>query len=166
MLSNIFLFPVMLILSVLQTVAVSRLNILSGSADIILISIIAWGVTEEENNVFVFALIGGLFISLMTAMPAIAVLIGYLIIALISWVIHKRIWQSPILAALISMVLGTIAKFIVDVVGLQFIGVGFKLITSIKDILAPNLIMNLLLFFPIYLMISDLVKWISPKKGL
>ena len=156
----------MLILSVLQTVAVSRLNILSGSADIILISIIAWGVTEEENNVFVFALIGGLFISLMTAMPAIAVLIGYLIIALISWVIHKRIWQSPILAALISMVLGTIAKFIVDVVGLQFIGVGFKLITSIKDILAPNLIMNLLLFFPIYLMISDLVKWISPKKGL
>ena len=148
MLSNYLSFPVMLILSVLQTVAVSRLNILSGSADIVLLSIIAWGV-----------------ISLMTAMPAIAVVIGYLIIALITWIIHKRIWQSPILAALLSVIIGSVAKFIVDIIGLQFIGVGFRLITGIREILAPNMIMNLFFIFPIYLLISDLANWIVPKEA-
>jgi hypothetical protein len=164
MLSNIMSFPVMLILSVLQTVAVSRLNILSGSADIILLSIISWGVTEEDNSIFIWALAGGLFISLMTAMPTIAVIIAYLIIAGITWLIHKKLWQSPILAALLSTILGSLAKFIVDVIGLQFMGISFKISTSIREILSPNLIMNLFFLFPTYLLISDLAKWISPKE--
>jgi hypothetical protein len=161
---NLLLIPVMLLLSVIQTVAVSRLSILSGTADIILLAIVAWGVTDEENNIFIFALSGGLFISLMTAMPTIFVMFGYIIIALITWLIHKRIWQSPILAAVISTILGTIAKFIIDMIGLQFIGVGFRMITGIREILAPSIVMNLFFLFPIYLMISDLVKWSSPKK--
>ena len=164
MLSNIMSFPVMLLLSVLQTVVVSRLNILSGSADIVLLSIIAWGVTEEDNNVFIWALAGGIFTSLMTAMPAIAVGLGYIVIAIITWLIHKRIWQSPIIAVLMSTIFGTLAKFLVDLIGLQFIGVGFRLFTGVREILAPSLIMNLFFLFPIYMMIGDLSKWISPKE--
>ena len=163
MLLNLTLIPVMLILSVVQTVAVSRLSILSGTADIILLSIITWGVIEEENNVFIFALAGGLFISLMTAMPAMTVVVGYVIIALITWLIHRRIWQSPILAALISTIIGTIIKFIVDVIGLQFMGVGFRLTIGIREILVPSMVMNLFFLFPTFTIISDLVKWISPK---
>ncbi|MDO9547100.1 MAG: hypothetical protein Q7J07_10190 [Pelolinea sp.] len=156
--------PIMLIISVLQTVAVSRLNILSGSADIVLLSIISWGVTEEDDSVFIWALAGGFFISLMTAMPTLAVFIAYLIIAGITWFIHKRLWQSPILAALLSTILGTSAKFVVDVIGLQFMGIGFRIITSIREIFAPNLILNLFFLFPTYLLMSDLTKWISHKE--
>ena len=164
MLSNILSIPVMLILSVLQTVAVSRLNILSGSADIVLLSIISWGISDRDNSVFIWAITGGLFISLMTAMPTPAVLTAYLTIAGITWLIQKKLWQSPILAVLLSVIIGSLAKFIIDVIGLQFMGISFKISLSLKEIFVPNLILNLFFLFPVYLLISDLANWISPKE--
>ncbi len=164
MLSNILSIPVMLILSVLQTVAVSRLNILSGSADIVLLSIISWGISDRDNSVFIWAITGGLFISLMTAMPTPAVLTAYLTIAGITWLIQKKLWQSPILAVLLSVIIGSLAKFIIDVIGLQFMGISFKISLSLTEIFVPNLILNLFFLFPVYLLISDLANWISPKE--
>lgn len=164
MLSNILSIPVMLILSVLQTVAIGRLNILSGSADIVLLSIISWGVSEKDDSVFIWALAGGLFISLMTAMPTLAVLSAYLTVAGITWFLYKRLWQSPILAVFLSTTVGSLAKFIIDVIGLQFLGINFNISLGIKEIFVPNLILNLFFLFPVYLLISDLAKWISPKE--
>jgi hypothetical protein len=38
--------PIMLIFSVIQTVAVSRITLMGGSADIILLAIVSWGISE------------------------------------------------------------------------------------------------------------------------
>ena len=164
MLPNLISIPVMLIFSVFQTVAVGRLNILSGSADIVLLSIISWGVSEKDTSVFVWALAGSMFISLMTAMPTPAVFIAYLAVAGITWFIHKGLWQSPILAVLLSTIIATLVKFLIDVIGLQFIGVNFGFLTAVIEILLPGLILNIFFLFPTYLVISDLSKWISPKE--
>ena len=61
MISVIVSFPILLILSVIQTVVVSRINIMSGSADIILLAIVSLGVTEKYRNVFIWALVGGIY---------------------------------------------------------------------------------------------------------
>jgi hypothetical protein len=47
MLSNFISIPVMLVFSVLQMTAISRINFLNGSADLILLAIAAWGVHEK-----------------------------------------------------------------------------------------------------------------------
>jgi len=164
MISNFVSIPIMLILSVIQTVAVSRVNLMSGSADIILLTIVSWGVSEENRSVYFWAIVGGIFISYISAMPAAAVMISYLIIAGITRVIKSGLWQSPILAILLSSLIGTIAKFVIDIIALQFMGINLPFSASIKMTLAPNLILNLFVLFPIYLFISDLAKWISLKE--
>jgi len=164
MISTFVSLPIMLIFSVIQTVAVSRIKLMGGSADIILLAIVSWGVSEEENNVFYWALAGGIFISFISAMPTAAVITSYLCIAGITRVFQKVLWQAPILAILLSAFIGTIAKFIIDIIALQFMGIELTLSTSIKMTLAPNLILNLFVLFPIYLIMSDLAKRISPKE--
>jgi len=164
MLSNLVSLPIMLILSVLQTVAVSRVNLMSGSADIILLAIVSWGVTEENRSIFIWALVGGIFISFISAMPVAAVISAYLIVAGITRVINKSLWQSPILVILLSSFIGTVSKFIIDIIALEFMGIKLTLPTSIKVMLVPNLILNLFLLFPIYLIMSDLAKWIAQKE--
>ena len=164
MISTFVSLPIMLIFSVIQTVAVSRVKLMGGSADIILIAIVSWGISEEDRSVYFWALVGGIFISYISAMPAVAVILSYLVIAGIARVFQKGLWQAPILAGLLSSFIGTIAKFIIDIIALQFMGIELTLSTSIRMTLAPNLILNLFILFPIYLIMSDLAKWISPKE--
>jgi hypothetical protein len=64
MLANFIVIPVMLVLSVLQISAVSRIELLNGSADLVLLAVAAWGVRERGKDVFLWAFIGGLLISL------------------------------------------------------------------------------------------------------
>ena len=164
MISPYVSLPIMLIFSVIQTVAVSRIKLMGGSADIILLAIVSWGVSEEDNSVFYWALVGGIFISFISAMPTTAVIASYLFVAVITRVFQKVLWQAPILAILLSAFVGTIAKFTIDMIALQFMGVELTLSTSIKIMLAPNLILNLFILFPIYLIMSDLARRISPKE--
>jgi hypothetical protein len=137
---------------------------MGGSADLILLAIVSWGVSEKDRSVFIWALLGGIFISIISAMPTAAVISSYLVIASITRVIQKGLWQSPILAILLSSFIGTIAKFIIDIIVLQFMGIELTLSTSIKMTLGPNLILNLFILFPVYLIMSDLSNWISPKE--
>ena len=132
--------------------------------DIILLAIVSWGVSEEDNSGFLWALVGGIFISYISAMPTAAVITSYLAIAGITRIFQKVLWQAPILAVLLSSFVGTIVKFIIDIIALQFMGIELTLSTSIKMTLAPNLILNLFILFPIYLIMSDLAKRISPKE--
>ena len=164
MISVIVSLPIMLILSVIQSVVVSRVNIMNGSADIILLAIVSLGVTEENRNIFIWALVGGIFISFISAMPAAAVITAYLVVAGITWIVHKSIWQSPILAILLSSFIGTVAKFIIDIIALQFIGINIDFSATIKMTLAPNLILNLFILFPIYSLMNDLAKWVARKE--
>lgn len=156
--------PIMLIFSVIQTVAVSRITLMGGSADIILLAIISWGISEEDSSVFFWALVGGIFISFISAMPTAAVITSYLVIAGISRVFQKVLWQAPILAILLSSFIGTIVKFTIDIIALQLMGIELTLFESIKMALAPNIILNLFILFPVYLIVSDLARRISPKE--
>ena len=165
MISTFLSFPIMLILSIIQTVAVSRVKIMGGSADLVLLAIVSWGVSEEDQSVFFWALVGGIFISYISAMPASAVVTSYLVIAGITRVIQKGLWQSPILAILLSSFIGTIVKFVIDIIALKFMGIELTISTSIKMTLAPNLILNLFILFPVYLIMSDIANWISLKEG-
>ncbi len=164
MISTFVSLPIMLILSVIQTVAVSRVTLMGGSADLILLAIVSWGVSEEDSSVFVWALVGGILISFISAMPPTAVITSYLVIAVITRVFQIGLWQAPILAILLSSFIGTIAKFIIDIIALQFMGIELSFSTSIRTTLAPNLILNLFILFPIYLLMNDLAERISPKE--
>jgi cell shape-determining protein MreD len=154
----------MLILSVLQMTAVSRINLLSGSADLILLTVATWGIREKNTNVYVWAVIGGLMTSVSSAMPFLLPVLPYLLTALISRLVSKRLWQAPILALIITMVIGTLFQHFIYIIILQITGLPLGFAESIGYVTLPSLLLNFFFLLPIYVIITDIWKWVTPEE--
>ncbi len=155
----------MLVLSVLQMTAVSRLNLLNGSADLVLLAVAAWGVRDKTSSVYIWAIIGGLMISISTAMPSFSPILPYLITALIARLISARLWQAPILALIITVVAGTLMQHLFYIVLLQVTGIPITFGDSIGNVTLPSLLLNFFFLFPVYILISDIWKWVTPEEN-
>ena len=165
MLANFIAIPVMLVLSVLQITAISRIVLFNGTADLVLLAVAAWGVRERGKNVFLWAFIGGLLISFTTAMPLFTPIVPYMFIALIARLFQDRLWQAPILSLIIVVLIGTLFQHVFNIVVLQFNGVNIGFLESLQKVTLPSLLLNFFFLFPIYVLISDIGKWVFPEES-
>jgi rod shape-determining protein MreD len=165
MLTNLIAIPVMLILTILQITAVSRIVLFNGTADLVLLAVAAWGVRERGKNVFLWAFIGGLLISFTSAMPLFTPIIPYLVIALIARIFQDRLWQAPILSLIIVVFAGTLFQHIFNIVLIQLNGVNIGFIESVEKVTLPSLLLNFFFLFPVYIVISDIGKWVFPEEN-
>jgi len=164
MLSNLISIPVMLVLSVFQMTAISRINFLNGSADLILLATAAWGIREKNSNSIVWALIGGLMVSAASAMPSFSPVVPYIFTALVARLISKRLWQAPILALIITTISGTIFQHFLYIILLQLSGIPLDFAQSVSNVTLPSLLLNFFFLFPVYVIISDIWKWVTPEE--
>ena len=165
MLSNLISIPIMLVLSVLQITAVSRIVLVNGTADLVLIAVAAWGIGEKGRNAYLWAFVGGLLISFTTAMPLFTPIIPYIFIALIARLFQTRLWQTPILSLMAVVFIGTLFQHIFYIVVLQLDGVNIGLLESLLRATLPSLLLNLFFLLPIYVLISDIGKWVFPGES-
>ena len=164
MLKDLISIPVMLLLSVLQMAAISRINLINGAADLVLLAIAAWGVKEKSSNVYVWAVVGGLLISFITGMPLLSPLIPYLFSAFITCKLAKILWQSPLLALIVSMIAGTLFQHFFYIVILQISGLNIGFIESMVNVTLPSLLLNFFFMFPVYVVINDIWVWTSAER--
>lgn len=165
MLANFIAIPVLLVLSVLQMTAVSRIVLFNGTADLVLLAVAAWGVRERGRSTFLWAFIGGLLISFTSAMPLFTPVIPYFFIALIARLFQARLWQAPILSLIGVVFIGTLFQHIFIIVVLQLDGVNIGLLESLQRVTLPSLLLNFFFLFPIYVLISDIGKWVFPEEN-
>lgn len=162
MIANFISIPVMLLLSVLQSTAISRITLINGSADLILLAVACWGAKEKGYNAFVWALVGGLFIALITAMPFYIPIISYFFVAALAKLLFGRIWQSPIIMLIVVVIAGTIFQQTLSIFYLQVSGVEADFMYCMQNFVLPSLLLNLFFIFPMYVLMSDLRKWVIP----
>ncbi len=156
--------PIFLVLSVLQTVAVSRIRIISGFGDIILLAIASWIIIDEDGNYLAWAIIAGFLISILSALPISATFLIYIFTALIAKIASRIFWQSPILALFSSALVATLVKFIIEFLTLQFSNIQVPFQLSVTSILLPTLLLNLFYAFPIYILMGDVSGWFTAKE--
>ncbi|MDR3577056.1 MAG: hypothetical protein P4L50_24600 [Anaerolineaceae bacterium] len=152
----------MIVLLIIQSVVVSRLPLLHGTADIILLSLAAWTLQERVKHFWEWALIAGMLVSLVSAMPYFAPLVGYLIVVAIARFLQQHVWQMPILAMFVATIAGTLIQQVLYYVVLQIHGTPLPLNDSISLIILPSALLNLLLSLPVYALVTDLANWVYP----
>jgi len=163
-LANILAFPIMLVMTSLQMVVFSRILINSGSGDLILLTLCVWAIGEQGETAFFWGLVGGLLIGFISATPLVVVLGSYILVVFSARLFHRWLWQAPILATMLSVVAGTIGKSIIEMIGLQATGIHLNFLEGLGSIIAPSLLLNFLLLFPMYILINDLAQWMAPKE--
>lgn len=156
--------PVLLFLSVLQISIVSRIQLINGAADIILLSIAAWGIHDRNRSVYFWALIGGLFISITSSMPLFTPIVPYLAVAILTQVFQTRVWQAPLISVVIVVLLGTFFQHLFGLFVLLVDGLELDWTMALQYVTLPTIFLNLLFLIPVQIFFNDLRKWITREQ--
>ena len=154
--------PVLFLSLLIQVTAVSRLPLVHGSADLVLLTLIAWGICTKTNNAWIWALIGGLMSSFVSAVPGLAVIIPYIVVAFFTQLLHGRLWQSPILAMFLITILGTFVVQLTTMTVLNLNDIPINFALAIEAIIIPSLILNLILALPVFIVLKDISRLVYP----
>jgi hypothetical protein len=160
---TIIAVPILFLTLLIQITAVSRLPLLHGNADLVLLTLIAWGICAKSKNAWIWALIGGLMTSFVSAVPGLAIIIPYIVVAIFAQILHNRLSQSPILAMLIITILGSFMVQLMTMALLNIKDISVEFALAFEAILIPSLILNLFLSLPVYLYMKDISRWVYPK---
>jgi len=156
--------PILSLLTILQSAVVSRLPLLQGTPDLILLVLIAWALQERVKTAWQWSLFGGLCIGFVSIIPISVPVFSYLVLTGIAIMIRRRIWENPFLAMIFMTFIGSLLSQSISMIILSIGGTPLPIIDSLKLILLPSLLLNLVLAAPVYAVIKDFSAWVYPEE--
>lgn len=148
---------------IVQSAIFSQVQLLYGTVDLPLLIVIAWAVQERVKTAWHWGIIGGLLVSLATAVPAPVILLAYVSATGIAIFLRRVFWQRPILAMISATFLATLLLHVITVAALAITGTQIPVIEAFYMITLPSALLNLLLAIPIYALIGDIANWLYPE---
>jgi hypothetical protein len=164
MFRNLIAFPLLALVIIVQSAVISRMTLLAGYADLMLVVIAAWALKADTVSAWLWAILGGLMISFVSGLPSLVALAGYLFVVLLAQILRRRVWQAPLLAMFTVTLIGTIVMDILVLIVLTLLGRPLPFGDSLGLIVLPRMLLNLLFAIPVYVMIRDLAQWVSPVR--
>jgi cell shape-determining protein MreD len=159
--SIVLIFSVLLAV-MLQMTVFSRLMLLRGTADIVLLVLVAWNMQEDGPNMWPWTLLAGSLISFASALPFLMPIPGYLLVTAIARMTQRRIWQSPLLVMLLVTLVGTLVYHLLSLSALFLQGGSMEFGQAWGLVTLPSLLLNLLLALPMYAIVHSIRDQISP----
>lgn len=148
----------------LQMAVLSQFQLLNGTSDLVLVALLAWALQKRVHNAWVWAAIGGLLVTYVTALPLGTTLLGYALCVGLALALRQRVWQAPILAMLITTFFGTLISHTITYLALLLTGTVLPLFLSFNRITMPSILLNLLFAIPIYAVLGDLARLVYPEE--
>lgn len=148
--------------ALLQTTLVSRITLLQGSADLVLLVLITWLLQPGVKPDWKWGIPAGLMVGYATALPDWVMWIGYVAAAGTCQLLRLRIWQGQLLSLFSSILLGTLAIHLATLVYLFLSAHPMDALEALNLITIPSILLNLILVLPVNAIIAELNKLVSP----
>ena len=156
--------PVLIFTVILQTSIASRIMLLSGNADLVLLVVVAWGLQERAQAAWIWGLSASFLVGLVSGVPWYIYLIGYLSAVGLARLLVHRIWQAPLLVMFIVTLIGTLELLMLTFLHQTLFEVPLALNEVLLQIFLPTILLNLLLAIPVHALIRDLANRLYPEK--
>jgi hypothetical protein len=145
-------------------VVASRLPLVNGTTDLVLLVILAWSLNEPWNRAWFWVALGGALISFISALPPYAVFSSYIIALLLTQWLRRRVWQMPVLAMLVATIVGTLIQHFISLGALKINGSPIGIRESLALVTLPSMFLNLALAIPVYALVKDLGEVLYPTE--
>ncbi len=162
--ATLIAIPILTSLMMLQSSIVSRIPLLRGTPDLLLLAIIAWALQKRVQSAWQWCIIASILFTLVSALPLGAALLGYVLATGIALILRRQVWQIPILALFVAVLLGSFASQAVSLAALRLVGDPLPIIQSFNLVLLPSALLNLLIAIPLYALLGDLASWLYPEE--
>lgn len=159
---RILAFPILFVLIILQTTLVTQMTLLNGCADLILLWLAAWALQKQVKSAWFWAILAGISISYISAIPWYIPLISYAAVTLLARMINKQLWQSPLLMMFLVTILGSLLMNGLTYVVLTITGVSIPLKEGLVETIIPSVLINMLFALPMYAIVKDTAQWVYP----
>jgi cell shape-determining protein MreD len=156
--------PVLVLTVIFQTSIASRIMLLSGNADLVLLVVVAWGLHERTSGAWIWGVAAGLLVGLVSGVPWYIYLIGYLSAVGVARLMAHRIWQAPLLVMFAVTLIGTLELLMLMFLRRTLFEVPLSLSEVFLQIFLPTILLNLLLAIPVHALIRDLANRLYPEK--
>lgn len=156
--------PILAIVLMLQTVVVSSLPLVNGYADLMLLVLVAWGLQGRAQSAWIWAVVAGILVGLVSSVPTGIPLVGYVIVTAIARLFRRQVWQTPILSMFLVTFLGSLITQGLAMIALILKGTPLPLYASINLVILPGTLLNLMLVLPVYAIVSDLSQLVYPEE--
>ncbi len=156
--------PVLALTVMLQVSIFSRIMLLSGNADLLLLILAAWSLQERAKGAWIWGVAASLLAGLISGIPWYIYLVGYLSVIVIARLLIHRIWQAPLLAMFTVTLIGTLELLMITFVRQTVFQNPLPLGDVFLQIVLPSVLLNLLLAIPIHALVRDLANRLYPAE--
>ncbi len=156
--------PILGSLAILQSSVISRFTLLHGTADLVMLTIIAWALQKRVQTAWQWSIIGGLAMNITSAVPLGVPVISYAVTTGMALVLRRRVWQVPILAMFVVTFIGTLITQGITLFVLRLTGSNIDIMQALNIVTLPSILLNLLFAIPIYALVSELANWLYPEE--
>jgi hypothetical protein len=160
---NIIAIPLLGLAVIAQSAIVGQFSLLAGYADLLLVILAAWALQEGVTTSFQWAFLASVMVSFVSHLPWIIYFIGYFGVVFLAFLLQRRVWQVPLLAMVSVTFLGTLFMHILSFLYLRLSGTPLSFADSMGLITLPSLLLNMLIAFPLFIMMRDLARWVFPS---
>lgn len=159
---NLVAVPVILLTVILQSAVISRVYLLSGSADLPLVMLAAWALQDGVDSAWHWAIATGLLVGFISGLSWVVPVVGYVTVVVLAYLFQRRVWQAPLLAMFSITFIGTIIVSFLSVGVLRFADVPLPMSDVLGLVVLPGVLLNMLLAIPVYAVMRDLARWVYP----
>jgi hypothetical protein len=159
---NLVAVPVILLTVILQSAVISRVYLLSGSADLPLVMLAAWALQDGVDSAWHWAIATGLLVGFISGLSWVVPVVGYVTVVVLAYLFQRRIWQAPLLAMFSITFIGTIIVSFLSVGVLRFADVPLPMSDVLGLVILPGVLLNMLFAIPVYAVMRDLARWVYP----
>lgn len=152
--------PLLSFILIIQMAIVSRVPLLGGYADLMLVAIAAWSLQERVETSWHWAIFGGFLVGWTSALPLGIPIVGYLLMVLLARLLVRRIWQAPLVAIFVLVFFGSLIMHTLSVFVLRLTGTPLSIADALSSITLPSIFLNLFLALPAYPIFRDLAVWV------
>ncbi len=165
MIKNLLAFPILALVVIIQTAMVSRMQLLTGTADLMLVVLAAWALQEQVETAWHWAVLGGIMVAVISGVPFVATILGYLSVVGLARLVLKRVWELPIIAMFFVTFTGTLLFQTMTYLALVISGDTVPVGEAFSLIVLPSVLLNLLIAIPVSVIMKDLALWMYPLEG-
>jgi rod shape-determining protein MreD len=140
--------PAMVLLAVLQSAVVSQFRLLDGQADVVLVAVVAWGLTGRSTEAMVFGLAGGIVLDLLSALPLGTTSLVLVLIAYLVSLTEGRLWGAHLLTPVGVVFAASLLFSGYQLAASLLAGAAVDLPTVASRVIVPEAFLNVVLAVP------------------
>lgn len=162
--SVILSVPVLSIITILQSAVISRLPLISGTADLMLVVLAAITLQKSVKTAWQWSIVGGLLTDFFSGLPFGLFTVSYLITTGIAHVLRERVWQFSFLMQLLVVLSGIIITHTISYLVLFLQGSSIQFTSVLQAVTMPSIILSFMLSLPVYIIVQDVIEQLKPPE--